>query len=224
MLFRSLDELAALGKEKKLPVYEDLGSGCLISFAPQGLHSEHPAGESLAAGADVISISGDKMLGGPQAGIIAGSKDMVRQIRRNPLFRALRVDKMTYAILESTFRAYLQEQYDRIPALRMIRAMAAEVDERARWMMEGFPAGSLEWELIDGMSVIGGGSAPGFNIPTRLITFRHSSKGAAALEAQLRLGKPTVLARVENDRLLIDLRTVLTDQLGPLCDALKALA
>jgi L-seryl-tRNA(Ser) seleniumtransferase len=220
----TLEELVALGREKKLPVYEDLGSGCLISLAPQGLHSERPAGESLATGADVISISGDKMLGGPQAGIIAGKREMVRQIRRNPLFRALRVDKITYAILESTFRAYSQEQYDRIPALRMIRATAAEVDERARWMMEGFPAGALTWELVDGQSVIGGGSAPGFTIPTRLIALRHSGKSAAALESQLRLGRPAVLARVESDRLLIDLRTVLTDQLGPLCDALKALA
>jgi L-seryl-tRNA(Ser) seleniumtransferase len=220
----TLEELVALGREKNLPVYEDLGSGCLVSLAPQGLHSEQPAGESLAAGADVISISGDKMLGGPQAGIIAGKKETVRQIRRNPLFRALRVDKLTYAILESTFRAYLQEQYDRIPALRMIRTTAAEVNEQVRWMMEGFPTGALQWETIDGQSVIGGGSAPGFTIPTRLIAFRHSNKSAAALESQLRLGKPTVLARVENDRLLIDLRTVLTDQLGPLCDALKALA
>ena len=220
----TLEELVVLGREKGLSVYEDLGSGCLISFGPQGLHSEHPASESLTAGADVISISGDKMLGGPQAGIIAGKKELVKQIRRNPLFRALRVDKITYAILESTFRAYVQEQYDRIPALRMIRTTAAEVEERARWMMEGFPSGALQWEIVSGDSVIGGGSAPGFKSPTRLIAFRHKSKSAAALEAQLRAGRPPILARVENDRLLVDLRTVLTDQMGTLCDALKSLA
>ena len=219
----TIEELSALGKEKKLPVYEDLGSGCLISLAPQGLHSEHPAGESLTAGADVISISGDKMLGGPQAGIIAGGKDIIRQIRRNPLFRALRVDKITYAILESTFRAYAQEQYDRIPALRMIRATAAEVEQQARWMMENFPAGALHWEIIPGESVIGGGSAPGFTIPTRLIALRHEKKSAAVIEAHLRKSRPSVLGRVESDRLLLDLRTVMTDQLGPLCDALKSL-
>jgi L-seryl-tRNA(Ser) seleniumtransferase len=220
----SLEEIVALGREKKLPVYEDLGSGCLISLSPQGLHSERPAGESLAAGADVISISGDKMLGGPQAGIIAGKKEIVRMIRRNPLFRALRVDKLTYAILESTFRSYLQEQYDRIPALRMIRSTASEIEQQARWMMEGFPPGELQWEIISGESVIGGGSAPGFTIPTRLIAFRHTKKSAAVLESRLRSNCPPVLARVENDRLLFDLRTVMTDQLGPLCDALKSLA
>ncbi|MSO21192.1 MAG: L-seryl-tRNA(Sec) selenium transferase [Acidobacteria bacterium] len=220
----SLDELVALGREKGIPVYEDLGSGCLISLTAQGLHTEQPAGESLAAGVDVISISGDKMLGGPQAGIIAGSKEMIRRIRRNPLFRALRVDKMTYAILESTFRAYAQEQYNRIPALRMIRATAAEVEQQALWMMEGIAKNALDWEMIPGESVIGGGSAPGFTIPTALIALQHKSKSAAALEAHLRKRRPAVLARVENDRLLLDLRTVMTDQLGPLADAIKSLA
>ncbi|HWP86125.1 MAG TPA: L-seryl-tRNA(Sec) selenium transferase, partial [Terriglobia bacterium] len=167
----SLPELVALGREKNIPVFEDLGSGCLVSLSGQGLREEAPAGESIAAGADLISFSGDKLLGGPQAGIIAGRKELVSRIRRNPLFRALRVDKLTYAILESTLLAYRQEQYDRIPALRMIRASAEEMEARARRLMERVapPQGTLAWEITAGESVIGGGSAPGFTIPTRLL-------------------------------------------------------
>jgi L-seryl-tRNA(Ser) seleniumtransferase len=222
----ALEELVALGREKNIPVYEDLGSGCLISFAEQGIRDEVPAGHSLAAGVDVISFSGDKLLGGPQAGVIAGKKDLVRRIRRNPLFRALRVDKITYAVLESTFLAYRQERYDQIPALRMIRMAAGEIESRARQLMEQVPArtGGLEWELVGGESVVGGGSAPGYSIPTRLIGLRHGSRSAAALEKMLLAHQPPVIARVEEDTVLLDLRTVLPGQEAVLADAVRALA
>jgi L-seryl-tRNA(Ser) seleniumtransferase len=207
-------------------VFEDLGSGCLISFAGQGIRDEMPAGHSLATGVDVVSFSGDKLLGGPQAGVIAGKKELVSRIRRNPLFRALRVDKLTYAVLESTFLAYRQEQYDRIPALRMIRMSAEEVSQRAKQLVEQVPArqGGLEWKLVEGESVIGGGSAPGYSIPTHLIALRHGTRSAVALEKLLLAHHPPVIARVEADTVLLDLRTVLPGQEAVLTKALRSLA
>jgi L-seryl-tRNA(Ser) seleniumtransferase len=222
----ALEEVVQLGREKGVPVFEDLGSGCLVSLAAQGIRDETPAGHSLAVGVDVISFSGDKLLGGPQAGVIAGKKELVSRIRRNPLFRALRVDKLTYAVLETTFRAYLQEQYDRIPALRMIRMGAEEIEGRARRLIEtAFPRkGPLQWELVGGESVIGGGSAPGYSIPTRLIALRHSALTAADLEKRLLGNTPPVVARVEEDTVLLDLRTVLPEQEAALASALRSLA
>ena len=221
----SLEELVALGREKSIPVFEDLGSGCLISFAAQGIREELPAGHSVAAGVDVISFSGDKLLGGPQAGIIAGKSEIVGRIRRNPLFRALRVDKLTYAVLESTLLAYRQEQYHRIPTLRMIQMSVAEIERRARRVMEKIPAhkDGLQWEIVEGESLIGGGSAPGYSIPTRLIALRHASQSAAALESRLLQNQPPVIARVEADSVLLDLRTVLPHQEAVLADALRVL-
>ncbi|MBI3933978.1 MAG: L-seryl-tRNA(Sec) selenium transferase [Acidobacteria bacterium] len=221
----SLEELVALGREKSIPVFEDLGSGCLVSLAAQGIRDESPAGDSIAAGVDVISFSGDKLLGGPQAGIIAGKKEIVSRIRRNPLFRALRVDKLTYAVLESTFLAYRQEQYHRIPVLRMIQMSAEEIEQRSRRMMETVPArpGGLRWEMVGGESVIGGGSAPGYSIPARLIALRHATHSAAALENKLLTHHPPVIARVEDGAVLLDLRTVLPHQEAVLADALRAL-
>ena len=221
----ALEELVALGREKSIPVFEDLGSGCLVSLAAQGIRDEVPVGQSLAAGADVISFSGDKLLGGPQAGVIAGKKEIVSRIRRNPLFRALRVDKLTYAILESTFLAYRQEQYHRVPTLRMIQMTAVEIDERARQLIEKVPSRKegLRLEVVDGESVIGGGSAPGYSIPTRLIAVSHATQGAAALGNKLLASRPPVIARVEADTVLLDLRTVLPHQEAVLADALRAL-
>jgi L-seryl-tRNA(Ser) seleniumtransferase len=222
----ALEELVALGREKNIPVYEDLGSGCLVSLAEQGLREELPAGDSIAAGADVISFSGDKLLGGPQAGVIAGSKEIVSRIRRNPLFRALRVDKLTYAVLETTLLAYRQEQYHRIPTLRMIQMSQTEIEGRARRLMESVPArpGGVQWEIVAGESVIGGGSAPGYSIPTRLIALRHEKRSAAVMEKQLLAHRPPVIARVDADAVLLDLRTVLPHQEAALAGAIRGLA
>ena len=166
------------------------------------------------------------MLGGPQAGIIGGKKDLVRQIRRNPLFRAIRVDKLTYAILETTLNAYLQDQPDRIPTLRMIRMTTSEVDERARRLLEACAHpenGRLQMELVDGESVIGGGSAPGQTLPTRLLAIKHVRHSAANLGKWLLVHRPPVVARVESDRVLLDLRTVLPEQEPALKAALLSL-
>jgi L-seryl-tRNA(Ser) seleniumtransferase len=220
-----LSELVQLGREKGIPVFEDLGSGCLVSFAEQGIRDEMPVGHSIAAGVEVVSFSGDKLLGGPQAGVIAGRKEIVSRIRRNPLFRALRVDKLTYAVLETTFRAYLEEKYDRIPALRMIRMGTDEIERRARNLLENAGSASgLQYEIVGGESVIGGGSAPGYSIPTRVIALRHKSHSAAALEKRLLTHQPPVIARVEEDTVLLDLRTVLPEQEEALAQALRALA
>jgi L-seryl-tRNA(Ser) seleniumtransferase len=222
-----LDEVVALGRETGIPVFEDLGSGCLVSMAEQGIPDEPPAGASIAAGVDVLSFSGDKMLGGPQAGLIAGRKDLVDRIRRNPLFRALRVDKLTYAVLEVTLRNYWLDRPERIPAMRMIRTTPDEIERRAHRLIAACGQGTNgSWimELADGQSVLGGGSAPGHTIPTRLVALRHARHSAATLEKRLRAWQPPVIARVEEDAVLLDLRTVLPEQEDTLIAAVRSLA
>lgn len=223
----TLSELVELGRQRGIPLFEDLGSGCLVSLANQGIADEIPAGESLAAGVDVISFSGDKLLGGPQAGVLAGKKELLERIRRNPLFRALRVDKLTYAALEATLQAYRLEQWDRIPALRMIRMSEQEIAERAERLLAAClpdDQGPLRLELVAGRSVLGGGSAPGQTLPSRLIAVRHATESAAVLEQRLRAHRPPVVARVEADAVLLDLRTVFSEQEEALAEALRSLA
>jgi L-seryl-tRNA(Ser) seleniumtransferase len=190
----SLAELAALGRETAVPVLEDLGSGCLIDI---GLN-EPLVFASLNAGMNLVSFSGDKLLGGPQAGIIAGDAQLVTRVRRNPMFRALRLDKMMCQALESTLRAYVLEDWDRLPALRMIRMTAEEIRERAQHLLPGA-------ELIKGESVIGGGSTPDQALPTWLISLPE-------IEKALRRNDPPVISRVENGRTLLDLRTVFPNE------------
>ena len=223
----SLEEMVSLGAKTGIPVYEDMGSGCLISG--RGIVDEAPARESLEAGVDVVSFSGDKLLGGPQAGIIAGKKELVARIRRNPLFRALRVGKLTYSVLETTLQAYRQDQLRRIPAWRMILMSFPEIVERAKRLLQACAppgsAGPLEMALVDGESVIGGGSAPGLTIPTRLVALRSRRGGASAavLGKRLLACRPPVIARVESDTVLLDLRTVLPEQDGALAQAVLSL-
>lgn len=222
----ALGELVSLGREAGIPVFEDLGSGCLLSMAEQGIPDEHPAGESIAAGVDLVSFSGDKLLGGPQAGVIAGRKELVEGIRRNPLFRAMRVDKLTYSVLEATLRDYWLGHPERIPAIRMIRMTRDQIEQRAKRLMAacGETKGSWILELTDGESVLGGGSAPGQTIPTRLLALRHAKHSAAVLEKRLRSRRPPVIARVEEDAVLLDLRTVQPGQEEDLIAAVRSLA
>ncbi len=223
----SLEELVELGRRFALPVFEDLGSGCLTDLSAYGLE-EPVACASLAAGAAVVSFSGDKLLGGPQAGVIAGKKELVERIRRNPLFRALRVDKLTIAALEVTLLAYLRGALDEIPALRMIRLPAEEIERRAGVFVERLrpqlPSGEVEIEIRSGQSVIGGGSTPAQHLATCLIGVASVRYSAAQLEARLRqpaAGEP-VLARIENETLVLDLRTVLPEQEPALAATLAA--
>jgi L-seryl-tRNA(Ser) seleniumtransferase len=218
-----LDELVALSREAGIPLFEDLGSGCLISFAEQAIPDEPPAGASIAAGVDVVSFSGDKLLGGPQAGIVAGKQDLVERIRRNPLFRAMRVDKLTYAALEVTLRDYWLGRPERIPALWMIRATREDVERRATRVMAACSTSALQLQLAQGESVLGGGSAPGQTLPTSLIALRHPLRSAAWVEKSLRKWMPPVIARVEEDAVLLDMRTVLPNQEESLIAAVRSL-
>ncbi len=222
-----LEELVELGRRASLPVFEDLGSGCLVDLSAYGVE-EPLARASLAAGVSVVSFSGDKLLGGPQAGAIAGKKELVERIRRSPLFRALRVDKLTIAALEATLSACLRGALDEIPALRMIRLAADEIGRRAEAFLKRLrpqlSSGEVEIEIRDAESVIGGGSTPAEHLPTRAITVASVRHSATQLEARLRqpaAGLP-VLARIEDERLVLDLRTVFPEQEAALAAALAA--
>jgi L-seryl-tRNA(Ser) seleniumtransferase len=220
----SLKELVATGERFHVPVYEDLGSGCLADLSEQGI-SEPLVQASCDAGVSVVTFSCDKLLGGPQAGIIAGKKEIIERIRRNPVFRALRVDKLTIAALEVTARAYLRGALDEIPALQMIRMTAAEIGERAEkfvaLLSPRLPeAGSAE--IIAGHSVIGGGSTPDQQLPSYLIALKTDARSAANFEERLRenSGGVPVIARIENDRIVFDLRTVQPDEESELMRAI----
>ncbi|HXO00161.1 MAG TPA: L-seryl-tRNA(Sec) selenium transferase [Candidatus Acidoferrales bacterium] len=222
----SLEELVALGRRSKIPVFEDLGSGCLANLTASGI-SEPVVAASCAAGVSVVSFSGDKLLGGPQAGIIAGKKQIIERIRRNPLFRALRVDKLTIAALEVTLRAYLRGALDEIPALRMIRFDAEAVAERARSFvaqLQASVAKDVTVRISEGFSVIGGGSTPDQQLPTNLISITSARHSPDELEKRLRKpGNATpVIARIENKKLILDLRTVLTSEEPELATALAS--
>lgn len=201
-----LDELCALGRERGIPVYEDLGSGCLVDLSPYGVREPLPQ-QSLRAGASLVSFSGDKLLGGPQAGILAGRPEIIQRLRRNPMFRALRVDKLIYSALESALRLTLLERWDEIPVLRMIRMPAGDIADRARLLAGRIHEARPGWtaDVIRGESLVGGGSTPGQALPTFLLAI---SPGAARLESRLRASDPPVIARIDEDRLLLDLRTV----------------
>jgi L-seryl-tRNA(Ser) seleniumtransferase len=214
-----LAELVALGRERGIPVYEDLGSGCIADLRAFGI-DEPLVGDSLHAGVDLVSFSGDKLLGGPQAGILAGKAAIVARLRRNPMFRALRLDKMIYQALEGTLRNLLLERWERVPALRMIRRGEAEIRERAAKLLERLPG--LKARLAAGQSVIGGGATPEQSIPTCLVVIDCADEVAAL--ARLRAHDPPVIARVEEKKLLLDLRTVLAEEEGELAAALQALS
>jgi L-seryl-tRNA(Ser) seleniumtransferase len=212
----TLDELTALGRRRQVPVYEDLGSGCLADLSANGIE-EPVARASCDAGVDIVSFSGDKLLGGPQAGIIAGKLEFVERIRRNPLFRALRVDKLTIAALEVTLKAYLRGALDEIPALRMIHLSGEEIASRAKKLvgeLRGSLGETVKIETHPGFSVIGGGSTPDQQLPTHLISISSLRHSAAVLEERFRkpASGPAVIARIEENRLTIDLRTVFPDE------------
>jgi L-seryl-tRNA(Ser) seleniumtransferase len=221
----SLAEFVELGRRHNLTSMEDLGSGCLIDLSAIGIRDEPTARASLKAGVDVVTFSGDKLLGGPQAGILAGKRELLERIRKNALFRALRVDKLIIAALEATISLYLQGKTDDIPALRMIQLSVEAIRLRATRLAEkisGQPQFSVR--VQDGESVIGGGSTPAHSLPTVLLAVTHSIHSAQELERLLRRNSPPVIARVEEDALLLDLRTVFEDQDGELLQALEAIA
>ena len=210
----SLEELVRLGLKHDIPVMEDLGSGDIFDLREVGVHGEPTILASVRAGVDVIAYSGDKLLGGTQAGIITGDRELVTKIRSNPLFRAVRVDKMFYAALEATLLAYLREDYDSIPALRMMRASDEELKSRAGHMMSRLhiTGPQLHIEVVESRSVLGGGAAPGSTLPTHVLAVSSVVMNADAISAKLRQWTTPIIARVEDGRVLLDLRTVTLEE------------
>ena len=212
-----LAELAELAHEAGLPLYEDAGSGALLDLGSFRLGDEPLISESVARGADVVSFSGDKLLGGPQAGLIVGRREMVERLRRNPLYRALRADKLALAALEATLDSYARgAALKEVPALRALSATAEEIRARAERLLARLRtdagAGALKAEIVEGRSAIGGGSAPTVHPRTALIALTHETRTAESLESSLRLSSPPVIARIAEGRVLLDLRTVAEEE------------
>ena len=208
----SLGELVKIGRKHRLPVLEDVGSGAFFDLRNVNVHDEPTIHDSIRAGVDVVTYSGDKLLGGPQAGIISGSREMVTKIRKNPLFRALRVDKLTYGALEATMLAYIKQDHDAIPAIRMMRITTEDLGSRAEAIRENISSAQLTAEIVDSESVIGGGAAPTATLPTKALAITSAELSADEIAERLRRHDPPIVARVEEDRVLLDLRTVFPAQ------------
>jgi len=220
----ALEELAALGHKHGIPIMEDLGGGAFLPLRSLGIN-ESGVLESLRAGVDLVTYSGDKMLGGPQAGLLSGREDLIKKVRANPLFRALRVDKLTYAALEATLMEYVRQDYDAIPFVRMIRLPAEDIRKRAQALRISLKdARKLRIEIIPGESLIGGGSAPNSTLPTHLLAITSENLSADELAARLRGHHPPIVTRVEEGQVLVDLRTVFEQEEPELAQALMELA
>jgi L-seryl-tRNA(Ser) seleniumtransferase len=218
--------LVALGKQNGIPVFDDLGSGCLIDLAAHGLQHEPTVREVLATDIDVVTFSGDKLLGGPQAGIIVGKKDIVAKIKKNPLNRALRIDKFTLAALEATLMHYLAPQ----AAPRTLRSLKAlteqlrDVKKRARKLINKLKKANipdLTFELREDVAAAGGGSLPTEDIPTIVVAVKSANMAASRMEAKLRQAPVPIIARVNENEILLDLRTVAEDEFGFIIDGLR---
>lgn len=211
-------ELVSLGKRHQVPVMEDLGSGCLVDLSSFGLKKEPTVQEVVASGMDIVTFSGDKLLGGPQAGIILGSRDIIERIKRNPLNRALRIDKFTLSALESILRLYRDPQtvFERVPTLNMISAPIEVVQHKAEQLAEVLEKSISTYSIIqisEVMSRVGGGAMPEQNLPSRAVILRPLHMKINHLEAKLRSLDIPIIGRVENDHLLLDMRTVRSDEL-----------
>ncbi len=222
----TLQELVALGQARGIPVMEDLGSGALFDLARVGVTQESTIADSLRAGVDVVTYSGDKLLGGPQAGMVSGRKDLVARVRANPMFRALRVDKLVYAALEATLLSYARGDFDAIPALRFLRTPAEEVQRRAELMANELKKQSSRYavEVVPAETAIGGGSAPGATVPSFALALTFDGMSAQHLSDALRRAETPVIGRVEEERVLLDLRTVFPEQDESVLAALLRLA
>jgi len=217
----ALDELVSLGDEYATPVMDDLGSGTLLDTEYYGLTHEPTIQESIAAGVSVVTASGDKLLGGPQAGLILGKADLITKLRRHPLARAVRVDKTTLAGLQATLLAYLEDKAtEEIPVWRMIAIPIETLTRRVRKWQRGLKETGVPMTVVATNSTVGGGSLPGQILPTRALALEVSSPDALA--ACLRAADPSVVARIEDDRLLLDPRTVLPEQDMALVETLRA--
>jgi L-seryl-tRNA(Ser) seleniumtransferase len=217
----SLEEFAELGHRRNIPTFEDLGSGCLFDLRPLGIPDEPIAADSIRAGVDVICFSGDKLLGGPQAGIIAGRKIYIEKIRQNPLFRALRVDKLTIAVLESVLVCYLAARLDEIPIWQMLHATEAQLKLRAESLAARIGPAAQPVPLG---SIVGGGSAPGAHLPSWGVAVKSTGMSVSEFEERLRHSEPPIVARIEENRIIIDMRTVLAADEDPLLASILRIA
>ena len=218
-----LGELVELGEKRGLPVVDDLGSGALLDTSAYGLAHEPTLQESVAQGTALVSVSGDKLLGGPQAGIIVGREDLIARLKRHPLTRALRVDKTTIAGLQTTLLHYLKgEAEDKVPIWRMIAASIEAIEERAMDWAEKLAEEGIAARVVDGRSTVGGGSLPGETLPTRLLAIQVDSPDGLA--RRLRAGDPPVIGRIEDDLFLLDPRTVLAEEEEVLIEAIRSRA
>jgi L-seryl-tRNA(Ser) seleniumtransferase len=216
----TLSELVDLARQHGLLVVEDLGSGCLLDTSSFGLAHEPTVQEAIQQGADLVCFSGDKLLGGPQAGIIAGRADLVASLKRHPLSRALRVDKTTIAGVQATLLHYARDEAtEKIPVWRMLSLGADEIDERANVWCERLKRARVDAEVIPGLSTVGGGSLPGETLPTRLVALRVTSPDSVA--GLLREGEPAVVGRIEAGQLILDPRTVLPGEEQDLLSAVE---
>jgi len=221
----SLEELVALGAKYQIPVMEDLGSGTFVDFSKYGLLKEPTVQESVAAGADVVTFSGDKLLGGPQAGMIIGKNDLLERIKKNPITRALRIDKLTLAALESTVRRYrnIDREIDSIPTLRMLTLPLAHIETKAKELakkLENIGDARMSATLIDLSSRPGGGALPLLKLPSKGVGIKVQGISANTIEKQMRSNEIPIIGRIEEDLFIMDLRTILDDELSIIKNAL----
>ncbi|MDE0205569.1 MAG: L-seryl-tRNA(Sec) selenium transferase [Candidatus Tectomicrobia bacterium] len=221
-------ELVALGRKHGLPVMEDLGSGTLLDLQPYGLHDEPTISEVVAGGVDLVTFSGDKLLGGPQAGIVVGKAAYVDRLRRHPMHRAVRVDKFTLAALEATLKLYATADGARhqIPTLAMLGLSAADIARRIRRLRRMMPSrceAAYRPQVIDGASAVGGGALPLADLPTKLLALQPDFCSVNTLERRLRCRRPAVIGRIARDQLLLDLRTVGDREIPQIAAALNEL-
>ena len=207
-----IEELVSLARKRNIPLLEDLGSGALFDLRSVGVNEEPSVFDSLRQAVDVVTYSGDKLLGGPQAGMLSGRSDLIARMRSNSLFRALRVDKLTYATLEATLLAYVKGDHNAIPVLRMMHLSKEEIGTRAKAIAARVRSSEMSVEVVDGESVIGGGAAPSATLPTRLLAIMCEEMSADEISGRLRASDQPIIARVEEGRVLLDLRTVLPEQ------------
>jgi L-seryl-tRNA(Ser) seleniumtransferase len=214
----SLSEMVELGHRYNLPVIEDLGSGCLVNLEQFGLHDEPTVQESIKAGVDVVTFSGDKLLGGPQAGIIVGKKQYLDMMKRHPLTRAMRVDKMTLAALEATLRSYADGIWNDIPTMAMLAASAVELKEKAGVLLEQLRQAEVSAHLVAVEGQVGGGSVPTQTMPSWAVALEGDVE---SLEKKLRLGENTIVGRIHDGKYLLDVRTIWVEDFPLIVRALK---
>ena len=220
----STAELVALAHKHGIPLMEDLGSGALFDLRSIGISGEPGVLDSLRSGVDIVTYSGDKLLGGPQAGLISAGSELAARMRSNSLFRALRVDKLIYAALEATLLAYVRRDHDAVPTLRMMRLSKEAVGKRAEALAARIHTPMLKVEIVDGESILGGGATPSSVLPTRLLALTCAGLSADELAARLRAAETPIIARVEEGHVLLDLRTVFPVQDAAVAAALNRIA